>query len=77
MIHNDPLKFSMQAKDVNWTKNYFRWHLYSTKSYWDPKGLLDNISFEEINSRSFEETDKITDWFNNFNHADNGFKPEN
>ena len=74
---NNPLKFSMQAKDVNWTAKTILGGIYiQQRSYWDPEGLFDNISFEEINSRSFEETDKITDWFNNFNHADNGFKPE-
>ena len=46
------------------------------KSYWDPKGILDKISFEEIISQEFEETNEISNWFNEFNHADNGYQPE-
>ena len=47
------------------------------KSYWDPNGLFDNITFDQILDRSFEETDELSNWFNDFNHADNGYKPEN
>ena len=65
----------MQAKDVNWTAKTILGGIYIQQKYWDPEGLFDNITFEEINSESLKN-DKITDWFNNFNHADNGFKPE-
>ena len=34
-----------------------------------------NIFKKASLSRNFEETDEITNWFNNFNHADNSFKP--
>ena len=72
----NPLKFTMRAIDVNWTAKTILGGIYiQQKEYWDPNGILDKISFEQILSRSFEETDEITNWFNNFNHADNSFKP--
>ena len=75
---NDPLKFSMTAQDINWTAKTIMGGIYvQQKSYWDPNGLLDNISFDQILNRSFKETDEISNWFNDFNHADNGYKPEN
>ena len=75
---NNPLKFSMTAQDINWTAKTILGGIYiQQKSYWDPNGLFDNISFEQILDRSFEETDELSDWFNDFNHADNGYKPEN
>lgn len=74
----NPLKFSMTAQDINWTAKTILGGIYiQQKSYWDPNGLFDNISFEQILDRSFKETDEISDWFNKFNHADNGYKPEN
>ena len=73
---NNPLKFSMNALDINWTAKTILGGIYiQQKSFWDSTGIFDNISFEQILSRSFTETDEITDWFNKFNHADNGFKP--
>ena len=75
---NNPLKFNMRALDVNWTAKTILGGIYiQQKSYWDPNGVLDNISFKEILSKTFKETDEISNWFNNFNHADNGFQPEN
>jgi len=75
---NNPLKFSMSALDINWTAKTILGGIYiQQKKLWDPNGIFDNISFEQILSRNFEETEEITDWFNEFNHADNGFKPEN
>ena len=72
----NPLKFTMRALDVNWTAKTILGGIYiQQKEYWDPNGILDKISFEQILSRNFEETDEITNWFNNFNHADNSFKP--
>ena len=74
----NPLKFTMRALDVNWTAKTILGGIYiQQKSHWDPNGVLDNITFDQILSKTFEETEEITDWFNNFNHADNGFKPKN
>ena len=74
----NPLKFSMTALDINWTAKTILGGIYiQQKSYWDPNGILDDISFDQILNRGFEETDEIANWFNDFNHADNGYKPEN
>ena len=74
----NPLKFSMKAQDINWTAKTILGGIYiQQKSHWDPNGILDNISFEQILNRGFEETDEIANWFNDLNHADNGYKPEN
>ena len=74
----NPLKFSMKALDINWTAKTILGGVYiQQKSHWDPNGILDDISFDQILNRGFEETDEIANWFNNFNHADNGYKPEN
>ena len=45
------------------------------KSLWDPKGILDELSFEEILSDTFNETEALSDWFNSYNDADNSYKP--
>ena len=42
-----------------------------------PKWIFDNITFDQILNKSFEETKEIANWFNNFNDAKNGFKVEN
>ena len=74
----NPLKFSMDAQDINWTAKTILGGIYiQQKSYWDPNGLFDNITFDQILNRSFKETDELSNWFNDFNHADNGYKPEN
>ena len=65
---NNPLKFSMRAQDIKWTARNIMGGIYiQQKEYWDPKGVLDNISFKQILDRNFEETDEISNWFNNFN----------
>jgi peptide/nickel transport system substrate-binding protein len=75
---SNPLKFTMRALDVNWTAKTILGGIYiQQKSYWDPTGILDNITFDQLLSRKFEETKEIANWFNKFNNADNGFKPEN
>ena len=66
---NNHLKFSMSAQDIKWTAKTIMGGIYiQQKEHWDPKGILDNISFEEILDKSFEETNEIADWFNNFNN---------
>jgi len=75
---DNPLKFSMKAQDINWTAKTILGGIYiQQKSHWDPNGILDNITFDQILNRGFKETDEIANWFNDFNHADNGYKPEN
>ena len=75
---NNPLKISMDAQDINWTAKTILGGIYiQQKSFWDPNGLFDDITFDQILNRSFKETDELSNWFNDFNHADNGYKPEN
>jgi peptide/nickel transport system substrate-binding protein len=47
------------------------------KTDWDPKGVLDNLHFNNINSDKFKSNKKLDKWFNDFNSADNAYKPEN
>ncbi len=74
----NPLKFSMTAKDIKWTAKTIMGGIYiQQKKLWDPNGVLDNISFEQIQNKSFKETKEISNWFNNFNSADNSYKIKN
>jgi peptide/nickel transport system substrate-binding protein len=74
---DDALKFSMEAQDIKWTAKTIMGGIYiQQKKYWDPEGILDNISFKQILDKSFEETDEIANWFNRFNDADNAYKIE-
>ena len=74
----NPLKFSMTAQDIKWTAKTIMGGIYiQQKSYWDPNGIFDNISFEQILNKSFKETDEIANWFNSFNDAKNGFEVKN
>ena len=74
----NPLKFSMTAQDIKWTAKTIMGGIYiQQKSYWDPNGIFDDITFEQILNKSFKETDEIANWFNSFNDAKNGFEVEN
>lgn len=46
------------------------------KSKWDPKGLLNELTFKNMLSDNFKSTAEIDEWFNAFNSADNGQLPE-
>tara|TARA_B100000902_G_scaffold27463_1_gene33055 strand:+ start:318 stop:2096 length:1779 start_codon:yes stop_codon:yes gene_type:complete len=77
----NPLKFTMIAHAINYNnKHIFGGICIQQKDRWDPTGITDKISFENIYSSDFKEkveTEEISDWFNNYNHADNGYQPEN
>ena len=74
----NPLKFSMTAQDIKWTAKTIMGGIYiQQKSHWDPNGIFDDITFEQILNKSFKETDEIANWFNSFNDAKNGFEVEN
>ena len=75
---DNPLKFTMYAQNIHWDNRLILGLIYiQQKKYWDPEGVLDNLSFEEILSPKFNETEEISEWFNKFNNADNSYKPEN
>lgn len=75
---DNPLKFTMFAQNIHWDNRLILGLIYiQQKKYWDPEGILDNLSFKEILSPKFNETEEISEWFNKFNNADNSYKPEN
>ena len=75
--YNDPLKFTMHAQGVHVNNKIIIGGItMMQKSYWDPNGILDKLSFDQIISRNFTESEEISDWFNAFNHADNGYQPD-
>ena len=81
-LYNDnPLRFTMIAQAINYTNKDIFSELYiQQRDYWDPEGILDNVTFEDILSEDFKdrvETEELSNWFNNYNHADNSYKPEN
>ena len=73
---NNPKKFTMNAQNIHWDNKFIFSELYIVqKSFWDPKGILDELSFEEILSDKFNETEVLSEWFNSYNDADNSYKP--
>ena len=73
---NNPKKFTMNAQNIHWDNKFIFSELYIVqKNFWDPKGILDELSFEEILSEKFNETEVLSDWFNSYNDADNSYKP--
>lgn len=77
LYENNPLKFTMHAQGVHVNNKIIIGGItMMQKSYWDPNKVLDKISFDQIISRNFKESEEISDWFNAFNHADNGYQPE-
>ena len=74
---DDPKKFTMVAFGKNVTNaNIFSEVYIQQKSYWDPEGVLDDLTFEEIHNPNFIEKKEWSDWFNAFNHGDNRYQPE-
>tara|TARA_B100001093_G_scaffold464884_1_gene482133 strand:+ start:14587 stop:16320 length:1734 start_codon:yes stop_codon:yes gene_type:complete len=77
LYKNNPLKFTMHAQGVHVNNKIIIGGItMMQKSYWDPNKVLDKISFDQIISRNFKESEEISDWFNAFNHADNGYQSE-
>ena len=77
LYEDDPLKFTMHAQGVHVNNKIIIGGItMMQKSYWDPNGILDKLSFDQIISRNFTESEEISNWFNKFNHADNGYQPE-
>lgn len=47
------------------------------KKHWDPNGVLDELSFEDIlGEGNFKSNDKLDAWFNEYNDAKNAYEPE-
>ena len=72
---DDPMTFTMVAHGVNWTNNSILAGIYLLQEdHWDEEGILDNISYEEINNE-VEETEERYDWFFSYNHVKNKITP--
>ena len=68
----DPLKFTMVAKGINYTNKDIFSELYILqRSHWDPDGIVDEITFTEMHNE-VEETNDRYNFFFNFNHVSNG-----
>jgi peptide/nickel transport system substrate-binding protein len=73
----NPMKFTMHAQKKHWENKYIFSDLYMVqKSLWDPKGVLDNVTFADLLSENFKETEVLSDFFNSYNNADNSFNPD-
>ena len=73
----NPMKFTMHAQNVHWDNKYIFSELYMVqKSLWDKKGVLDNVTFADLLSDDFKETEVLSDWFNAYNNADNSYQPQ-
>lgn len=73
----NPNKFIMKAKTLHVSNTEIYSEIYmQQKSYWDPENVLDELTFEQIHDPNFKASDKLTNWFNNFNSGDNSYKPE-
>ena len=73
---NNPMKFIMHAQNIHWDNKFIFSELFiQQKSLWDPKRVLDNVTFENLLSENFNETEVLQEWFNKYNNADNSYKP--
>ncbi|HIG33251.1 MAG TPA: hypothetical protein EYQ09_07455 [Flavobacteriales bacterium] len=73
---SNPMKFTMHAQNVHWDNKFIFSELYMVqKSLWDPNGILDNVTFSDLLSENFKETEILSDFFNSYNNADNSYKP--
>ncbi len=76
MDPTDPMKFTMNAQNVHWDNKFIFTEIFiQQKSLWDSEGILDNISFENLLSENFNETEELQKWFNSYNNADNSYQP--
>jgi ABC-type transport system substrate-binding protein len=74
---SNPMKFTMHAQNIHWENKFIFSELYMVqKSLWDPNGVLKNVTFTDLLSDKFNETESLQEWFNNYNNADNSYQPE-
>jgi peptide/nickel transport system substrate-binding protein len=74
---NNPMKFTMHAQNVHWENKFIFSELYIVqKKIWDAKGVLDKVTFADLLSEDFNETEALQQWFNAYNNADNSYQPE-
>ena len=74
---SNPMKFIMHAQNIHWDNKFIFSEIFiQQKSLWDPKKILDNVSFKNLLSENFNETEELQEWFNSYNNADNSYKPQ-
>jgi len=74
---SNPMKFTMHAQNIHWENKFIFSELYMVqKNLWDAKGVLDKITFTDLLSEDFNETEALQQWFNAYNNADNGYQPK-
>lgn len=78
-VPNSPSKVLIRMKKV-YVQNVALWADYPIiqKSFYDPKKVLDQFSFEQFNDTSFNAQNfkELNDWSANFNSAQYGFDPK-
>lgn len=73
----NPNKFVVRTKILHVSNLDIYGEIYiQQKKFWDPKGVLDNYTFEQINDQNYQPSEEMTAWFNDFNNGDNSYKPE-
>lgn len=73
----NPNKFILRTKILHVSNLDIYGEIYiQQKKFWDPKGVLDNLSFEDIDNPNYKPSDEMVNWFNEFNSGDNSYKPE-
>ncbi len=71
LYDDNPLKFTMIAKGINYTnKNIIGGIIMMQKSYWDKKGIIEKITFKQIHGE-VKQSQEIFEWFKDFNHVSN------
>ena len=77
---NNPLKFTMHAQNLHVDNKYIFSELYlQQQEFWDPSGILNEVSFENLLDEKFDEkhvTDEISQYFISYNSDDNSYIPE-
>ncbi|MBE7443233.1 MAG: hypothetical protein HS119_12370 [Flavobacteriales bacterium] len=73
----NPNKFILRTKLLHVSNMDIYGEIYiQQKKFWDPKGVLDNYTFEQINDPNYQPSEEMVNWFSDFNSGDNSYKPE-
>ena len=77
LYEDNPLKFTMTAQNLHVENKFIFSELYiQQKEYWDPNGVLNDITFDQLLDEKFETmhvTKDLSDYFTMYNSDDNAF----
>ncbi len=74
---DNPKKFVVRTKIVHVSNLDLYSDIYiQQKDFWDPKGILDHYTFQQINDPNYKPSKEMVNWFNDFNSSDNSFLPK-